>query len=90
MSTDLHEYGDRCEHDEIREDCVHCRVEAAIDTIDSGEGVSDPGTTMGSVTDETELDALIEKGSTPNLAALFRKGKAKGLLKPGHEYAGAT
>lgn len=44
--------------------------------------VSVPSTTMS----EDELDKLVEKASTPNLASLFRKGKEAGLIQAGKEY----
>lgn len=31
---------------------------------------------------ESELDTLVEKGSVPNLATLFKQGKEAGLIKP--------
>lgn len=46
------------------------------------EKVSVPSTTMS----ENELDKLVEKASTPNLASLFRKGKEAGLIQTGKEY----
>lgn len=33
-------------------------------------------------TDESSLDQLVEAASVPNLAALFKRGKEAGLLKP--------
>ena len=77
MSTD---HGDLCEHDEIREDCTTCRVEAAIEVVDRGEL---------SVADDT-LDRMVQRASTPNLATLFQRGKAAGLLKPTQGYAGGA
>ena len=35
---------------------------------------------------EDQLDKLVEKASTPNLASLFRKGKEAGLIQTGKEY----
>lgn len=32
--------------------------------------------------DESSLDQLVEAASVPNLAALFKRGKEAGLLKP--------
>ncbi len=43
------------------------------------------GTTVLSDPDET-MDALIEKASIPNLGALIKKGKEKGLIKPAEDY----
>lgn len=71
---------DLCEHDEIREDCTTCLVEAKIDTVDRG-GVS--------VSDDT-MDQLVQRASVPSLASLFQKGKAAGLLKPVQGYAGGA
>ena len=36
----------------------------------------DPGSKMD------ELDELVQRASTPNLATLFRRGKEAGLIKP--------
>lgn len=55
-----------------------------------GEGVPQNGTKMRDVTDEEELDELVQKASVPNLASLYRKGKDKGLLKPQQEYGHTT
>lgn len=76
---------DLCEHDEIREDCTACKVEAAIDQVDSG---SFKGGTV-SVPDDT-MDTMIQRASTPNLATLFQRGKDAGLLKPTQGYAGGA
>lgn len=43
------------------------------------------GTTVLSDPDDI-LEGMIERASVPNLAALFKAGKDKGLLKPQQEY----
>lgn len=52
--------------------------------------VSDPGTRMRDVTDEDNLDQMVQAASVPNLASLFRKGKERGLIKAQQEYRHAT
>jgi hypothetical protein len=56
-------------------------------TSSTGE-VSVAGTSVGA--SEDELDRLVERGSVPNLASLFKKGKDAGLIKPGKEYGGTN
>lgn len=57
------------------------------ETISRGGNVSDPGTKMEPVTDEANLDELVQRASVPNLASLFKKGKERGLIKAQQEYA---
>ena len=44
------------------------------------DDTSPKGGTQGA--DESSLDQLVEAASVPNLAALFKRGKDAGLLKP--------
>ena len=46
---------------------------ASADTSSKGGNVS---------VDESSLDRMVEAASVPNLAALFKRGKEAGLLKP--------
>ena len=46
---------------------------ASADTTPKGGKVS---------VDDDSLDQLVEAASVPNLAALFKRGKEAGLLKP--------
>jgi len=43
------------------------------------------GTTIVSVVDDT-MDSLVESASVPNLAALFKQGKKRGLIKAQQDY----
>lgn len=56
-------------------------LEECTDTSPGGDVVSDP---------DAMLEALVVKSSVPNLAALIRKGKTAGLIKPAHDYGGAN
>lgn len=40
--------------------------------------------------DESEFDRLVERGSVPSLADLFRRGKEEGLIKPTSNYGEAA
>lgn len=42
-----------------------------------------------SVADDT-MDSLVEAASIPNLAALFRQGKKRGLITPMKDYGQTT
>lgn len=83
--------GDLCEHDEIKEDCVHCRTEAEIEAYDSGNYIRVVPAEGGTedVTDDT-MDTMIQRASVPSLATLFKRGKDAGLLKPTQGYAGGA
>jgi len=48
--------------------------------------VSDPGATLN----EDDLDTMVQRASTPNLATLFQRGKDAGLITAGKEYGNAT
>lgn len=39
---------------------------------------------------EDELDHQVEAASIPSLATLFKRGKERGLIKPGKEYGEAV
>lgn len=47
------------------------------DTITRGAGMSE---------DDTTMDALVQRASTPSLASLFKAGQSAGLIKPAIEY----
>lgn len=50
-----------------------------------GEGSTTTKQAQMSVDDGT-MDEMIRRASTPNLASLFKAGKAAGLITPGKEY----
>ena len=77
MSSNLFADEDLCQHDEIKEDCRHCRVDRAIERYDNG--VTKGGTVSA---DTDSMDQMVQAASIPNLATLFRRGKEAGLLKP--------
>lgn len=53
-------------------------------TSSAGEGVSEVDTTLSD-----DMDEMVRKASTPNLATLFQRGKQKGLIKPVKDYGAA-
>lgn len=76
--------------------CPECRADMIYDNDDTeylcpecnhrevvvvGAVVSDPADMM---------DAMIQKASVPNLAALFKAGKKRGLIQPQQEYGNAS
>lgn len=58
-------------------------VICSADTTIKGAQESDIPT---KVDDEDIMDQLVQRASTPNLASLFQRGKAAGLIKPGKDY----
>lgn len=60
--------------------CPNCDIETEEDVC------PECGTQVLSVSEDT-LDALVEKASLPNLAAMFKKGQDLGLIKATQAYA---
>lgn len=54
--------------------CTHCGFDHTAEMSES----------------EDRVEEMIEKASVPNLASLFKQGKARGLIKPTEEYTAAT
>jgi hypothetical protein len=77
-------FDDLCRHDEIKEDCNACKIEAAVDRYDDER----KGGTL-SVADDT-MDTMVQRASAPSLATLFQRGKDAGLLKPTQGYDGGA
>ena len=74
--------------------CPECGADKTYDNDDAvcpqcghrelnvvGAVVSDP---------DAMMDAMIKKASVPNLAALFKAGKQRGLIQPQQEYGNAS
>lgn len=72
------------------ERCPNCGLEY---NINKGHQCADAVELLGASANAPEmsdpdamLDELVSRGSVPNLASLYKKGKESGLIKPGVEY----
>lgn len=71
----------QCRTTHSEDDCPTCggAVSGAPDTVTAAQIEKDQYT-------EAELDEMVRRASVPNLADLFKKAKAAGIITAGKEY----